>query len=206
MPTAFYRHFDSVDSLGLALVDESFGRCGDAARRLPPVPAFERHTSTTRCQVLADHVHAHRDHYAFIARERAAGPLVVREAIRHEIELIDPRARHGRRPVPGSDAFSTEDLKVLADLIVVLVVTTAERMLEDAGAEAEHAMVERARVQLRMLMVGALNWQSRGVDAVPRSAHGTRDRPGLPPPHRQRAPSRRSGGFASHPPRRVAFR
>ncbi len=24
MPTAFYRHFDSVESLGLALVDESF--------------------------------------------------------------------------------------------------------------------------------------------------------------------------------------
>ena len=27
VPTAFYRHFDSIEALGLALVDEAFVRC-----------------------------------------------------------------------------------------------------------------------------------------------------------------------------------
>ena len=39
--------------------------------------------------LVASHVRAHPQHYAFIVRERVAGPPLVREAIRHEIELIE---------------------------------------------------------------------------------------------------------------------
>ena len=38
--------------------------------------------------MVAEHVREHREQYAFIARERTAGPPRVRDAIRHEIELI----------------------------------------------------------------------------------------------------------------------
>jgi len=109
--------------------------------------------------VLAEHVRAHRAHYAFIARERAAGPPRVREAIRHEIELITRELATDVARVPASEAFSTEHLNLLADLIVSFVVTTAERLIEEPGAEAR--IMAETRTQLRMLMVGAINWQSR---------------------------------------------
>ncbi|WP_310529813.1 TetR family transcriptional regulator [Nocardioides sp.] len=159
VPTAFYRHFDSVESLGLALVDESFeslrGLLRDVWLRSPQ---FQDYIDGS-LPVLADHVRAHRAHYAFIARERAAGPPRVREAIRHEIELITRELATDVARVPGGRAFSTEHLNLLADLIVSFVVTTAERLIEEPAAEAR--ILAETRTQLRMLMVGALNWRSR---------------------------------------------
>ena len=158
VPTAFYRHFDSVESLGLALVDESFVALRGLLREVwLRSPEFRDYIDGS-LPVLADHVREHRANYAFISRERAAGPPRVREAIRHEIELITRELATDVARVPGSNAFSTEHLNLLADLIVSFVVTTAERLIEDPGAEAR--IMADTRIQLRMLMVGALNWQS----------------------------------------------
>jgi AcrR family transcriptional regulator len=159
VPTAFYRHFDSVESLGLALVDESFDSLRGLLREVwRQSPQFGDYIDGS-LPVLADHVRAHRAHYAFIARERAAGPPRVRAAIRHEIELITRELATDVARVPGSGAFSTEHLNLLADLIVSFVVTTAERLVEDPAAEPR--ILADTRTQLRMLMVGALNWQTR---------------------------------------------
>lgn len=159
VPTAFYRHFDSVESLGLALVDESFeslrGLLREVWRRSPEF----RDYIDGSLPVLADHVRAHSAHYAFIVRERTAGPPRVRDAIRHEIELITRELATDVARVPGTETYSTEHLNLLADLIVSFVVTTAERLIEDPDAEAR--IIAETRTQLRMLMVGALNWESR---------------------------------------------
>lgn len=159
VPTAFYRHFDSVESLGLALVDESFDSLRGLLREVwLQSPQFVDYIDGS-LPVLAEHVRSHRAHYAFIARERAAGPPRVREAIRHEIELITRELATDVARVPGSNAYSTEHLNLLADLIVSFVVTTAERLIEDPAAEAR--IMAETRTQLRMLMVGAVNWQTR---------------------------------------------
>ena len=159
VPTAFYRHFDSVESLGLALVDESFESLRGLLREVwLRSPEFRDYIDGS-LPVLADHVRAHQSHYAFIVRERTAGPPRVRDAIRHEIELITRELATDVARVPGSEAFSTEHLNLLADLIVSFVVTTAERIIE--APDAESRILAETRTQLRMLMVGALNWQSR---------------------------------------------
>ena len=61
--------------------------------------------------------------------------------------------------LPGTDEWSAEDLRALAGLIVNAMVATAEEMVTaDPGTEEQIA--ERARRQLRMVLVGALNWRS----------------------------------------------
>ena len=88
VPTAFYRHFGSLELLGLALVDESFRSLRlmllDVWRHAPEYRDF----IDGSLPIVADHVRDNRSHYAFIARERVAGPPRVREAIDHEIALI----------------------------------------------------------------------------------------------------------------------
>jgi len=158
VPTAFYRHFDSVESLGLALVDESVvalrGMLREVWRQAPEFRDF----IDGSLPVVADHVRAHPGHYAFIVRERAAGPPRVREAIRHEIELITRELATDVARVPGSEAFSSEHLNLLADLIVSFVVTTAERLVDQPTHEER--ILAATRTQLRMLLLGALNWHS----------------------------------------------
>ena len=59
----------------------------------------------------------------------------------------------------AAEQYSTHDIGLLSDLIVSFVVTMAERLVEDPHSE-ERTLAE-ARTQLRMLLVGALNWRSR---------------------------------------------
>jgi AcrR family transcriptional regulator len=160
VPTAFYRHFTSLDDLGLALVEESFVSLRSMMREVRRGdPAFDKVIDRS-LDVLVEHVHAQRAHFGFIARERAAGPPVVREEIRHQIELFERELATDLARLPGTDAWSSEDLHVLANLIVTSVVSTAEQIIS-ARPDAEARIVSRARTQLRMVLIGALNWQSR---------------------------------------------
>ena len=160
VPTAFYRHFASLDDLGLALVEESFASLRAMMRAVRRDDAAFDQIIDRSLDVLVEHVHAQRGHFAFIARERAAGPAVVREEIRHQIELFERELATDLARIPGTDAWSDLDLQVLADLIVTSVVATAEQVIH-ARPDAEERIVARARTQLRMVLVGALNWQSR---------------------------------------------
>ncbi len=164
VPTAFYRHFDSVEDLGLALVDESFVSLRAMLRAIRQtdggVPTFNEivDRSVTTLEV---HVHRHRGHFGFIARERAAGPLAVRARIRHEIELCERELATDIARLPGTDHWSAEDLRVLSGLIVTAMVANAEHIVAAGGRpEAEAQVSAVARTQLRMVLIGALSWKS----------------------------------------------
>lgn len=160
VPTAFYRHFASLDDLGLTLVEESFGSLRAMMREVRrDDPTFDRVIDRS-LDVLVEHVHAQRAHFGFIARERAAGPPVVREEIRRGIERFERELATDLTGLPGTSDWSTEDLQVLANLVVTSVVATAEHITH-APPDAEEQIVSRARVQLRMVLVGAANWRSR---------------------------------------------
>ncbi len=163
VPTAFYRHFASVDEVGLALVDESFASLRALLREVRQGPVDGAAQIVDRSiDTLVAHVHRHRAHFRFIARERAAGPLAVRMAIRHEIELCERELATDLALLPGTAAWSSDDLRVLSGLIVTSMVSTAEALLGAEGRpEAEQQVVRTARTQLRMLLIGALNWHSR---------------------------------------------
>ncbi|MFC5178391.1 TetR family transcriptional regulator [Nocardioides taihuensis] len=166
VPTAFYRHFDSIEALGLALVDESFeslrAMLRDVRRGDPEDLAFGDIVDRS-ITVLVDHVHRQRAHFRFIARERAAGPPAVREAIRHEIELCERELALDLARLPGTGPWSADDLRVLSNLIVSAMVATAESVLEAGQSPGDEAhVVATARTQLRMVLIGALHWRSRG--------------------------------------------
>lgn len=162
VPTAFYRHFDSIEALGLALVDEAFASLRTMIRDIRRGdPAFADIVDRS-ITVLVDHVHHERAHFLFIARERAAGPPGVRDAIHHQIELFERELATDLARLPGTDAWSGEDLRILSNLIVTAMVATAESILGAADRpDVEKEIVEHARTQLRMVLVGALNWKSK---------------------------------------------
>lgn len=163
VPTAFYRHFASIDELGLALVDASFASLRtmlrDVRRGNPELVGVIENSVA----ILVRHAHEHREHFRFIARERFSGPPLVREAIRHQLELFERELATDLARLPGAATWSADDLRVMANLIVNLMVSTAEAVIS-APAErpdVEQDIVRTAERQLRMVVIGAQGWRSR---------------------------------------------
>ncbi|MFD7074154.1 TetR family transcriptional regulator [Nocardioides sp. NPDC059952] len=160
VPTAFYRHFDSIESLGLALVEESFDSLRDLFRDVRRNARADKDVVDGSIDALVDHVHRRRDHFGFIARERVAGPRSVREAIRREIELCERELATDLALMTGTDTWTAKDLHVLSSLFVTVLVATAEQILSTSRPEQEEQIVATVRTQLRMLLIGVYQWRS----------------------------------------------
>ena len=117
VPTAFYRHFDSIESLGLALVDESFVSLRAMLRDVRRGDAAFDDMVDRSITVLVEHVHQQRAHFLFIAGSGPPGPRV-RAAISHQIELFERELAADLALLPGTARWSGEDLRVLSNLIV----------------------------------------------------------------------------------------
>lgn len=163
VPTAFYRHFSSLDELGLALVDESFSTLREMIRAARDDMAAYDSVIRRSVQVLVDHVHRNRAHFSFIARERFGGHATVRGAIRQELELFSRELATDLAVLPNLRTWSSEDLRMLSDLIVNAMVSTVELILAapaDDPDEEQH-IVRTANKQLRLIVVGISGWRPR---------------------------------------------
>ena len=160
VPAAFYRHFESMEALGLVLIDESFRSLRELLRsaragRLDPNRVIE-----STVEILTASVTEQHDHWRFIARERSSGVTVLRYAIRTEIRLITAELATDLARFPDLREWSTEDLNILASLFVNSMIIIAET-LEDAGDGAAVTEITRTAVkQLRMIVVGVAGWRS----------------------------------------------
>jgi AcrR family transcriptional regulator len=160
-PAAFYRHFANVDELGLVLVDESFGTLGDMLRDARATPTPPEHLIDASIDVLVRHVRDHRAHFRFVSRELAGGHSLVRQSIRKELQLFRSELAVDLARLPYVQAWPTDDLYVLADLIVQTMVATVQELLDvpkdDAAAEAR--IVGTARKKLRLIVLGIPHWK-----------------------------------------------
>jgi AcrR family transcriptional regulator len=162
VPTAFYRHFESMDELGLALVEESFRTLRtmlrDARESLPPAHIIRRSV-----EILIEHVREHRRHFVFVVRVGYTGNTVLRHAVRNEIRLLTSELATDLARFPVLREWTTEDLQMLAGLLVNTMIATVGAMLDVpvAGPEAEAEIALVAEKQLRLTMLGVTRWRSR---------------------------------------------
>jgi AcrR family transcriptional regulator len=160
VPAAFYRHFESMEALGLVLIDESFRTLRDMLRgaragRLDPNRVIE-----SSVDILIEGVNDRREHWRFIGRERSSGLTVLRYAIRTEIRLITSELAIDLARFPGLNTWSGEDLTILATLFVNAMISIAEA-IEDANDASALEEIRRIAVkQLRMIAVGVTGWRS----------------------------------------------
>lgn len=160
-PNAFYRHFRSADDLGLALVEELFGSLRQLLRDVRAARPVSTGAIDASLEVLVDRVHAERSLFVFLTRERVGASTIVRTAIRRELELIEAEVALDFGRLPGAASWSSEDLRISANLIVTALVAAVERLVWAGDTVEEHAILAAADRQLRMLSIGAVNWRSR---------------------------------------------
>ena len=118
VPAAFYRHFESMEALGLVLIDESFRALRDMLRGARAGKLDPNRVIESSVDILIDGVDERREHWRFIGRERSSGVTVLRYAIRTEIRLITSELAIDLARFPGLNDWSSEDLNILASLFV----------------------------------------------------------------------------------------
>ncbi len=155
VPTAFYRHFASLDELGTTLVEEGVRRLRLALREMRRTPNA---TLAQTVRFVFDQVDGKRDLWGFLIRERHGGSAALRGAIAVEMQLIERELVVDLSRVQALDDWSPDDLELAADLIVS---TVADRIADYLVAESRDSArtVERAVLQVRLIALGMGVWR-----------------------------------------------
>ncbi len=161
VPTAFYRHFASIDQLGLTLVDDGMRALRVMLREARRSPGGANGQASV--EILSKHVRANRQLFQFLYRERYGGSIEVRRAIDTELRFIVGELTIDLSRTPGMQGWETEDLEMAADLIVSAMQEAMVAFLSAAksDARAEDEIVERTRKQMRLILLGIGQWRPK---------------------------------------------
>lgn len=161
VPAAFYRHFENLDALGLALVEESFANL-NAALRAARARGADGLTTATSAEALRLLRYAREcdASFRFVVRERFGGSATIRAAIARELARFEGDLAVDLARDPALAAWSTEDIRLLASLLVTMMTSAVEQTVEAEGEAAQREIEQRILRQLQMLGVGIRGWGS----------------------------------------------
>lgn len=162
VPAAFYRHFESMDELGLALVERCFGTLRTMIRNAQRQPNVFEQIIDASAEILVDAVKQNKADFAFVARERVGGTDVVRDAIRHELDLFVSELAVVLARLPNIENWSADDVQMVSRLFVRNMVANAEEVVEmpEGRPDLEERIREGARRQMRLIVLGFRDWRS----------------------------------------------
>ena len=157
-PTAFYRHFDDMEELGLVLVEEAFASLRGMLRDARSNPEIVNDAIRRSAAVLAEHVDAHEAHMRFIAREQHGGVRRIRRAVAREVDLVASELALDLARFPVVSEWPADDRRLLADLIVEMMVGVAADLV-DAEPRQHAELVRSSERKLRLIVVGVAGWR-----------------------------------------------
>jgi AcrR family transcriptional regulator len=164
-PTAFYRHFDDMEELGLILVEDALGSLRQMIRGARTAPDARINVAQS-VETLARYTADHEPHLRFIARERYGGVRRLRRAIRREIQLFVDELATDLGQYPDLAAWPVEDRRVLASLLVEASVHMAVELME-AREEERAEIVHSTERKLLLILLGAGRWKPAEEVASP---------------------------------------
>ncbi|WP_043113475.1 HTH-type transcriptional repressor FabR [Solimonas soli] len=162
VPTAFYRHFHSMEELGLALVEE----CGVTLRRLlrevrkagVPTTDIIRHSVAVYWQ----YVRANPRQFRTAASERHGGSPAIRQAIRNEVNLFVREMAQDLRMLGYRSDLPTATLEMICSLVVNTMLNAASDILDLPPDQPQLARELEANfvAQIRLIFLGAEQWRA----------------------------------------------
>ncbi len=155
VPTAFYRHFDSLEDLGIALVEESMRpvRAGlrDLRRGTDGGPRRDEADALIR-RLVAEHPRRLR----FLLREQHGGTAEIRRAIDAELRLLTGELAIDLARTAPLARWSAVDIDTAAGLYLSAGIDGAADLLAagDTDSEAYRTAADRLDLRLRIITAG----------------------------------------------------
>lgn len=159
-PTSFYRHFDDMNDLGLALVEEAGLALRQLMRKARSRIQEQGTAIDTSVDTFMEYLINNTNHFRLLLQERSGNSQEFRTAIHLEIkhfvaeleEYLKQRAVEQNRPAL--------DVGLVADAMVTIVFHMAAQALDASRTERQN-LADKAKQQLRMIMAGAIWFASK---------------------------------------------
>ena len=163
VPTAFYRHYASMDALGVDLVDECMRPLRQLLRQARRGRVAEGDIIRVTVDILVAQVRANPEQFRFLTRERYGGVAAVRRAIDVELRLFTSDLTVDLARLTTGGDWTAEDLEMAADIMVTAMLGTVLKVLEaDERRPADVAgCLDVAQRQLRLIVLGMGAWRAK---------------------------------------------
>jgi AcrR family transcriptional regulator len=163
VPTAFYRHYASMDELGVDLVDDCMRPLRQMIRDARKGRAAHGDIIAETIGVLAKQVRAHPAQFRFLSRERYGGIGAVRRAIATELRLFTSDLTVDLARLTTGLDWTTDDLEMAAGLMVTAMLGVVLDLLEVDPRRPDEAerTLDLAHRQLRLIVLGMGAWRSK---------------------------------------------
>lgn len=166
VPTAFYRHFQDLDELGVAIVTAVLPELRVALkeqRRKIVDPATVMEASVNS---YFDYVLRHRKEFLFCGREITGGSKPVSAALRLEVLAFSRELADDILRMPDLKNLSDADAFAMADLVVRAILTLAQDLVGISHMpEAIETLRARTIIQMKIIALGAKCWQDNAAIA-----------------------------------------
>lgn len=162
-PTAFYRHFEDMEELGLSLVDEAFVTLRRMLRDV-----WRQHTESYRNVIrksvaaYVEHLKSNVDVFIFVVREQHGSSAAVRGAIQRELRYFAMELGAAIRSEPRIAHLTKEQRESAAHLIVSTVASFTGDIV-DAYLDGKKDLTpyaDRAVDELLIVALGMRLWNS----------------------------------------------
>lgn len=161
-PSAFYRHFPDMDSLGLELVNLSFKTLRQHLKDVRANPAQSANVVRESVETFVNYVLAHPRQFRFIIRAQVGGSASIRSEIESEYRLLVSELSTDLALQFDADTWTTEELHMLADLMIGAMTRIVEQLLmENRHGDSEAELTELAEKQLSLILLGADHWHAQ---------------------------------------------
>lgn len=165
VPAAFYRHFASIEELGLRLVDECGERLRDLLKRARTEAAY-RKALLSSIHLFFAYVDENRALFGFIARERNGGNSKIRAKIRKTMRAISEDLALDMRMPKQTPKPDTE---FAADMIVGISFQKASDFLDlESGETGKLRRLQWETIkQIRLVFVGTIRGRKNRSKKLP---------------------------------------
>ena len=165
-PTSFYRHFDDMNDLGLALVEESGLTLRQMMRKARSRINHPNSAIDVSIETLSEFLDNYTTHFRLLLQEQSGNSQAFRHAVSKEIEYfvseleayIELRSKEMDRP--------RLDTSNIAEAMVAITINMAVKLMD--APKGQRANIQaRAKQQLRLVMVGGLKSATTQKEAHP---------------------------------------
>ncbi|GAB7530696.1 TetR family transcriptional regulator [Pseudomonas sp. 3A(2025)] len=161
VPTGFYRHFDDMDQLGLALVTEVGQTFRQTIRLVRHNEMVMGGLIEASVRIFLEDVTANRAQFLFLAREQYGGSLKVRQALAALREGIVADLATDLGKMSKWQHLSSASLAIIADLVVKSVFAMLPELIDSPATPLAAHQTPQAKIteQLRFIFMGARHWR-----------------------------------------------